>query len=75
MKRSSKRSREELQREIERTRLQLDAEQALQVPDDLVEFCRSWLGYEPFDVIDGVKLYSREVQKVAGVVSGGVGGI
>jgi len=37
-----------LLREIERLNLRLDSEQAEQVPDDPVEFCRRWLGYEPF---------------------------
>ena len=34
---------------IEREKLRLDSEDAVKVPDDLVEFCRSWLGYEPFE--------------------------
>ena len=31
--------------------------------------------YRPMDEIDGVKLYVKDVSKVAGVLSGGVGGI
>jgi len=41
-------SREELLRKFERENLKLDAEDAVKVPDDCVEFCRSWLGYEPY---------------------------
>jgi len=37
-----------LQRKFERENLRLDAEDAVKVPDDPVEFCRSWLGYEPY---------------------------
>ena len=35
-------------RKFERENLRLDAEDAIKVPDDPVEFCRSWLGYEPY---------------------------
>jgi len=38
-----------LQREIDRAELRLDAEEAEEVPDDVVEFCRDWLYYEPFE--------------------------
>jgi len=38
-----------LQREIERAELRLEAKEAEEVPDDVVEFCREWLYYEPFE--------------------------
>ncbi|MCJ7572898.1 terminase family protein [Candidatus Bathyarchaeota archaeon] len=37
-----------MQREFERVRLRLDAEDAVKVPEDPVQFCVDWLGYTPF---------------------------
>jgi hypothetical protein len=37
-----------LLKEIERIKLGLDAEDAVKVPDDPVQFCVDWLGYTPF---------------------------
>ena len=37
-----------MRRDLERTRLGLDAEDAVKAPDDPVEFCVKWLGYTPF---------------------------
>jgi len=48
LRRSLRRSREELLRGFEREKQRLEAETAEEVPLDPVEFCRSWLGYKPF---------------------------
>jgi phage FluMu gp28-like protein len=55
-----------LQREIEQTRLGLDAEEAGKVPDIVVEFCQDWLGYQPFaymyDFLDDTSHFIANVQ-------------
>jgi len=38
-----------LLKKIEQENLRLDAEDAVQVPDDPVQFCEEWLGYTPFE--------------------------
>ena len=40
-----------MQRNLEGIRQSLEAESLAKVPDDPVEFCRSWLGYEPFEYV------------------------
>jgi len=49
LRRSLRRSREELLRGFERETQRLEAEEAEEVPADPVEFCREWLGYTPFN--------------------------
>jgi len=53
LRKSSRKSREELQRELSQIRDSLEAEKAEKVPDDIVEFCREWLGYQPFAYMYG----------------------
>ena len=38
--------------EIEKARRSLDAEKLGKLPEDPVEFCRGWLGYEPFQYME-----------------------
>ncbi len=47
LRRDSRHSREELPREFERIRLRIDSEDAVEVPDDPIEFCKDRLGYTP----------------------------